>query len=106
LGEWYWNHSVQKSCKSFNELLNIVGCQNFHREDVRHEKWGRIDAVLAKNDFDKSMHGISNSSGLDIIDEDEDAKWIDEDEGWKKTLISISVPSHHRLKDPGPKECW
>lgn len=87
LGEWYWNHGSQKSSKGFSELLNIVGNPDFLPEDVRHAKWAKIDTALAKADFDN-----------------EDAEWINEDAGWKRTPIHISVPFHHRMKNPGPKE--
>jgi hypothetical protein len=38
------------------------------------------------------------------MDDDGDAEWMDEDAGWKKTPVYISVPFHSRLKNPGPKE--
>jgi hypothetical protein len=98
LGEWYWNHGVQKSRESFSELLSIIGSPDFRPEDVRHTKWRKIDAALARNDFDKS------GDGSDIMDDDADAEWMDEDAGWKKTPVYISVPFHSRLKNPGPKE--
>jgi hypothetical protein len=105
LGEWYWNRGVQKSRESFSELLGIVGNPDFRPEDVRHAKWNKIDAVLAKNDFDEN--GISNDSrignGNDVV-EGGDTEWIDEDAGWRKTPISISVPFHSRMKYPGPEE--
>jgi hypothetical protein len=101
LGEWYWNHGVQKSRESFSQLLNIVGGPAFRPEDVRHKKWGRINSMLGVNDFDEDSDGCENDS---VLDDDEDAEWMDEDAGWKRTPISISVPFHHRLENPGPKE--
>ena len=100
LGQWYWNDGVQKSQESFNTLLSIVGHQDFRSEDVRHTKWSKIDAFLAKNDFDGS--GTRNEDG--VIHDDGDAEWTDHDEGWKKSPISISVPFHHRMKSSGVKE--
>jgi hypothetical protein len=38
------------------------------------------------------------------MDDGGDAEWIDDNAGWKKTPISISVPFHHRMKNPGAKE--
>jgi len=99
LSEWYWNDGVQKSQESFNKLLDIVGHQDFLPEDVRGTKWRKIDGILAKNEFD----GTDNHS-KDVKDSDGDAEWIDEDAGWKRTPISISVPFHSRLKHPGPKK--
>lgn len=88
LGEWFWNHGIQKSRESFNKLLDIVGSQQFRPEDVRNTKWGKIDVQLAGNAFDSN---------------EEDGGWIDEDPGWHRTPISISVPFHKRNKNPGPK---
>ena len=86
LGDWYWNHGIQKSQQSFKELLSIIGDPKFFPDDVRKTKWTSINRKLAANDFDE--------------DADE---WLDEDAGWKQTPISITVPFHHRMKDPGPQ---
>jgi hypothetical protein len=90
LGEWYWN-GVQKSREGFNRLVDIVGDPTFRSEDVRHTKWKGMDAKLAANDFDRSP----------TIDDD--AQWMDENDGWQRTPISILVPFHHRTKKPGPR---
>jgi len=90
LGEWYWNHGIQKSRESFNALLNIVGSQDFCPADVRNTKWRKIDSQLARNNFDSD------------VEEAEEA-WMDEDAGWHRTPISISVPFHKRNKVPGPQ---
>jgi hypothetical protein len=106
LSEWYWNDGAQKSQESFNKLLGIVGSPDFRPEDVRHKKWAKIDALLAKNDFDADgdrhqvIHGCVTEEGDDLAD----SGWMDEDPGWQKTPVSISVPFHSRLKNPGPKE--
>jgi Plavaka transposase len=90
LGEWYWNNGVQKSLESFRSLVEIVGDPRFHAEDIRHTNWKGIDANLAVNEFDERP--------------DDEAQWIDEDAGWKRTPISISVPFHSRTKKPGPQD--
>jgi len=92
LGDWYWNRGIQKSLQSFRELLTIVGRREFHPEDVRHTKWDQINSQLASNDFDER----SNI--------EEGAEWTDEDAGWRKTPITISVPFHSRAKAPGPQD--
>ena len=88
LGDWYWNHGVQKSQQSFQELLNIVGDTDFSPGDIRETKWSKVDGILAKNDFDE--------------DEDQ-GEWLDEDAGWKRTPVSIMVPFHRRTQNPGPR---
>ena len=96
LGEWYWTDRVQKSQESFSKLLSIVGNPDFRPEDIRHTRWGKINAVLGKNDFDETGHRAGSG--------DDPAEWTNEDAGWKKTPVFISVPFHHRLKNPGSKE--
>jgi hypothetical protein len=83
LGDWYWNHGVQKSQKSFRELVNIVGDVDFEPSDVRSTNWGKINRTLGGDDHDE---------------------WLDDDAGWITTPITISVPFHRRLPDPGPRD--
>lgn len=94
LGDWQWNHGTQKSQESFSNLLSIVGSPQFKPDDVRHTQWGKIDAKLASNSFD----------AIPAADEGDEAEWIDEDAGWKRSPISISIPFHSRAKSPGPKD--
>jgi Plavaka transposase len=98
LGNWYWNNGAQKSRESFRELLSIVGDSEFRPEDVRHTQWSKIDVKLGGNDFDRE-EGVDKEL-VDVVD----AEWMDEDAGWKKTPIVISVPFHSKTKEPGPKE--
>jgi hypothetical protein len=88
LGDWYWNRGVQKSHESFKELLSIIGDPDFTSDDIRKTKWSKINNTLAANDFDKSQ---------------DQSEWLDEDAGWERTPISIMVPFHHRMKNPGSK---
>lgn len=99
LGEWYWTGGPQKSHKSFSELLSIIGNPSFHPEDVSHTKWKAIDRVLARNKFD-------DEGNMEDADSDVDAEWLDEDAGWNRTPINISVPFHNRAKHPGPKNYY
>jgi hypothetical protein len=94
LGDWYWNHGVQKSRESFRELLDIVGDPGFHPDDVRNTQWSKIDSKLAMNAFDKDG----------VCDED-DGEWMDEDAGWQRTPVTISVPFAKRTSTvPGPRD--
>lgn len=90
LGDWYWNHGTQKSRKNFCELLSVVGDPDFRPDDVRDTQWSDVDMKLGKNNFDK---------GHDV-----DGGWMEEDAGWKRTPVRISVPfSKRHTKTPGPK---
>ena len=89
LGDWYWNHGIQKSRDSFRALLGVVGSPKFSPDDVRATKWNNIDKTLGENDFDE---------------DDVDGEWMDEDAGWTRTPIHITVPFHNRMKNPGPKD--
>ena len=85
LGEWYWNQNTQKSQNDFKTLLSIVSDSGFHPSRVRNTKWDDINRKLGLNEFDKQ-------------------EWIDEDAGWMKKHITISVPFHSKTASPGPRE--
>src|ERR1700722_19833169 len=87
LGDWYWNNGMQKSQESFQQLLKIICDPEFSPDDIRRTKWAEINAKLAINEFDSDQHP---------------EKWLDEDAGWRRTPISITVPFHRRAKHPGP----
>ena len=90
LAEWYWNHGIQKSRNSFKDLLGIVGSQDFRPEDVQNTNWDGINTQLGNNYFDGS--------------EVDETLWVDEDAGWHRTPIRISVPFHKRNKNPGTQD--
>lgn len=95
LGDWYWNHGVQKTNESFRALIDIVGRPEFNPDDIRSTPWSQINKTLACNDFDNNH------------DEDLDGKdvaWMDEDASWQKTSIQISVPFGLRANNPGPQD--
>jgi hypothetical protein len=87
LGDWYWNHGVQKSQASFKALIDIVGNPDFKPEDVAKTNWGEINKILASNP--------TQSSG------DSGPEWLGD--GWDTSTIEITVPFHQRMKDPGPQ---
>jgi hypothetical protein len=86
LGDWYWNYGLQKSQSTFKQLISIVGAPDFKPSDVRHTPWDRINRQLADNKPEEEEAGW---------------EWLDEDAGWKKDHVSISVPFHRRTKHPG-----
>jgi Plavaka transposase len=86
LGDWYWNHGVQKSQEGFRNLIKIVGNPDFSPSHVRSTNWTEINAILAHNAEDDNQ---------DVQD------WLGQDTGWKRTAISINVPFHHRMATPG-----
>jgi hypothetical protein len=85
LGDWYWNHGVQKSQENFKELLRIVGAEDFHPAEVRTANWQRINRQLALNDWDKE-------------------EWVDEDAGWRSSPVTITVPFHRLTDNPGTRD--
>jgi len=86
LSDWYWNGGVQKSQQSFKELTDIVSDPSFHPDDIRQTKWSEINAKLGNSDADGDAE-----------------EWLDEDAGWKKKRIEITVPFHRRMKTPGSR---
>jgi Plavaka transposase len=88
LGDWYWNHGLQKSKAAFKSLIDIVGNSEFRAEDVRNTPWIAID------------HEMGN---LATPDDADSAEWLDENSGWKSSPVTISVPFPRRSLHPGPK---
>ncbi|KAG6914130.1 hypothetical protein DXG01_002280 [Tephrocybe rancida] len=82
LGKWFWNPRMQKSQKSFNELLQIVGSDDFSPKVVQNTCWRTINRILGQNDFDKN----------------DSLEWEDEDAGWKRTPITLEIPFHKHMK--------
>ncbi|OBZ70227.1 hypothetical protein A0H81_10051 [Grifola frondosa] len=83
LGEWYWNGSVQKSQDDFKHLLGIVGDPVFHPSHIQHSSWDQINRILGQHECN-------------------DGQWFDEDDGWVKDSVTISVPFHSKTPSPGP----
>ena len=77
LGDWYWNSGVQKSQSSFQSLIDVVGDPTFSPTDVREVSWKDVNRKLAADD-----------------------EWIDENVGWERTPVSISVPFQPRRGAP------
>jgi hypothetical protein len=88
LGEWYWNHGIQKSQESFKDLLRIITDHDFAMDDIRQAKWSEINNTLA---------------GSDLNEDQNQNEWLVDDAGWERTPISITIPFHRRMKNPGPK---
>ena len=88
LGDWYWNQGAQKFKESFHELLDIVGSEGFHPEDIRKTNWQAMDKALGQNQFD---------------DQPDAGDWLDEDNGWRHTAVLVLVPFHSCCQEPGPQ---
>lgn len=73
IGDWYWCDGIQKSQESFRHLIDIVGNPEFNPADVRHTNWSQINEVLGGNEFNGE-------------------EWEDEEAGWQKTPVTISIP--------------
>jgi hypothetical protein len=80
LGEWHWNGGVQKSQGSFRELVDILGNPNFRLDDIRHVNWDHINKALGTDD--------------------DSSEWLDNDAGWVRTPVTISVPYQSRRGIP------
>ena len=84
LGHWHWNGGAQKSQASFHELMGIICAPDFKPADVRDVNWDNINKELGTGD--------------------EGGEWLDEDAGWTRTPVTISVPYQSRRgidSDPG-----
>lgn len=79
LGDWYWNGGVQKSQESFERLTGIICDPEFKAADIKNVKWNSINKELAADDSQE---------------------WLDEDAGWTRTPVTISVPYQPRRGVP------
>jgi hypothetical protein len=84
LGEWYWNGGLQKSQKSFRELLQIISNAQFRPEDVSATRWNFINDKLGSSSEDAGVHAMPFEGA-----------------GWKKAAINIKIPIHKRADSPG-----
>lgn len=91
LGGWYWNGSTHKSKQDLKKLVEIVGSDEYIPNNVHHTKWDAVDKILGDN--------VVIESG-----EDTQAEWMDEDVGWNKTHIKISVLFSKNMKHSGSRE--
>jgi hypothetical protein len=76
LGDWFWNGGGQKSQYSFHKLMDIIGDPQFQPADVQNINWDQINKELGTDDDDK--------------------EWLEEDAGWTRTPVTISVPFQSR----------
>ena len=87
LGHWYWTRGVQNSLQSFKDLIGIVGHTDFNPDDIRQTKWDKINQILGDN-----------------VEEGQEGEWVDDDAGWKTTLVKIQVPFHKCMQSTGMHE--
>lgn len=80
LGDWYWNHGPQKSHENFKLLLDIIGDLEYDPDDVRNTNWKAINKEF----------GSSSDDGPEAST------------GWSHSPITISVPFHCQMPNPGP----
>jgi hypothetical protein len=82
IGDWYWCNGIQKSQENFKQLIDIIGNPEFNPADVCDMKWSQINGALGGNQF-------------------EGDEWEDEEMGWIRTPVTISVPMQRtsRKKD-------
>jgi hypothetical protein len=85
LGDWFWNGGIQKSHKSFKELLQIISDSEFRSEDICATSWNLINNQLGSSADNAEVHDDVTFEGA----------------GWKKTAINIKIPIHKRAENPG-----
>ena len=88
LGDWYWNQGTLKSKVDFKQLLDIIGDPSFRVDNIQDTKWASIDRGLGT---------LTTSDDPEYLSE-----WLDDDAGWKRTSVTISVPLSQRSANPGP----
>ena len=84
LGHWYWTGGVQKLLQSFKDLIGIVGHTDFNPDNIHQTKWDKINQILGDN-----------------MEEGQEGEWVDDDVGWKTTLVKIQVPFYKCMQSRG-----
>ena len=87
LGEWFWADSGNKSQQTFQDLLDIVGSEDFNPADVRNANWKEIDRLLAV-------------SGHEVDDMDS-GEWVDDGISWKSSSVTLNVPFSKYTENSG-----
>ena len=86
LGEWFWSDDHEKSQRSFQNLLGIVGSETFNPADIRNVNWNQINQSLAASQFeDDGAGGIG----------------LDDGTSWRSTPVTIQVPISKSSARPG-----
>jgi hypothetical protein len=89
LGEWWWSPNHERSQKSFQALLDVIGNKNFNPKDVRDANWSAIDRALATSQYEA---------------DDVDPNWEDDDGiSWASTAVNITIPFNTSSSKPGTK---
>ncbi|KAF7973294.1 hypothetical protein HWV62_15675 [Athelia sp. TMB] len=89
LGNWFWNGSTQKSHADFKDLRSIIGDPEYSPSDIRDTKWDKINAEIGE--------------AMTVMEEGHE-EWLDEDKGWMKKRIKISVPFAKNMARAGSQE--
>lgn len=84
LAEWYWN-STNKSFHDFQQLVGIFKEPDFSISDTVNVDW-----KVAFRELSASRDDMPSDNG----------SWI-QDDGWMSTPVSIEVPFHQRMSNPG-----
>lgn len=84
LAEWYWT-STKKSFGEFQKLIAILKGSDFALSDAVNVNWQTTFKALGANKGD-----LNESDGL----------WISDD-GWLTTTVTIDIPFHKQMKQPG-----
>ncbi|KAJ3524956.1 hypothetical protein NMY22_g10778 [Coprinellus aureogranulatus] len=84
LVDWYWR-SKDKSFRDFQALISIFKSSEFSLSQVVSVDWKAAFKALGANREDLPDH---------------EGAWI-QDDGWKKSPVTIDVPFHFRMRNPG-----
>jgi hypothetical protein len=86
LAEWYWS-STKKSFIDFQNLISIFKATDFSLADAVKVNWKGAFKTLGANQSDLPADSPA---------------WISDD-GWISTTLSIDIPFHSRMGEPGTK---
>lgn len=97
LAKWYWDEGTDKSVRSFQALIDIIGREDFQASDMKNTNWRKVYSVLGLT--------IEENEGNDGSDKERLGAWFTET-SWKRSDVSIEVPFDSDTAVPGTHRYW
>lgn len=95
LGRWQNNGFLKKSKGEFKKLVRLLTGGEVIPSELNNVNWDGIDEDLASNPLVSEPTSASEPGA---------SSRAPKDAGWKYSPITISVPHHSNVTDPGPGE--
>jgi hypothetical protein len=96
LAEWYWDEGPDKSVRSFQSLIDIIGSEEFQSAEIKNTNWRKVYAILGLAvDDDRAPEEAETDLGA----------WFTET-SWRHEDVPIDVPFDSDTTMPGTHRYW